>query len=306
MQVRPTQKVERLGVSWIEHIVNGELGWLFREQATADFGIDAQIEIVDAETFEATGRLIGVQIKSGLSYFGKPAEDGWWFGCSTDHTSYWLGHSLPVVVMLYHPEEKTAYWQHVNRQTVHSTGKGAKIHIPRSHRLASTSTEALRPLALSVSEAPAIEDWTASPPEGLAQRDAYFRHLVSARLCAKIPGAHVEAEQFDRLWDMNLWVHDNSMDPGSELGVHLALPQSPAAVENIQSQYRGSIFPLVIFYTGTQDLDSRDRNANTDNRVAPIFLVEWRGSAAGKSLDVAVAEALDWAGRFEAFGKPEK
>jgi hypothetical protein len=45
------------------------IGWLFREQLTDDYGIDAQVEIADGHN--ALGALIGIQIKSGSSYFSE-------------------------------------------------------------------------------------------------------------------------------------------------------------------------------------------------------------------------------------------
>ncbi|MER5964197.1 DUF4365 domain-containing protein [Streptomyces sp. NPDC002057] len=283
-------------MSWIDHLVHEELGWIFRAQETSDFGIDAQIEIVD--TSNATGQLIGVQIKAGLSYFQKATEDGWWFTCSADHTSYWLGHSLPVVVMIYHPEEKIVYWQHVSRQTVQVTGKGAKIHVPRSQKLLGASKKALQPLARSASEAPALEDWAASPPVGLPQREAYFEHLVSARLSQKVRGAVVERDRFDdNLWDITLWVLDETRGGyrDRDAGVHIALPGSPAGVKRALEGYRGSILPLVIFYTGIERLPGSLRQTHSEGRRAPVFVVEWLGSGAGRSLDSAVTEALRWA-----------
>ncbi|WP_399134947.1 DUF4365 domain-containing protein [Streptomyces sp. Li-HN-5-11] len=70
MRVKPTQQVDRAGVSWIEHLVVTELGWMFRQQETADFGIDTQLEIVDSETSKATGRLIGVQGQNRALWHG--------------------------------------------------------------------------------------------------------------------------------------------------------------------------------------------------------------------------------------------
>ncbi|WP_121830163.1 DUF4365 domain-containing protein [Streptomyces sp. S1] len=298
MQVNPTHRVERSGVSWIEHLVHEELRWILRAQDTSDFGIDAQIEIVDNDTSNATGRLIGVQIKSGLSYFQKATEDGWWFTCSTDHTSYWLGHSLPVVVMIYHPAEKIVYWQHVSPQTVQVTGKRAKIHVPRCQKLVRASKKALQPLARSASESPALEDWAAAPPDGLPQREAYFKHLVSARLSQKVRGAIVDRDFLDHdLWDMTLWVHGKPEKNYGylDVGCHIALPSSPAGVKRILDGYRGSILPLVIFYTGLEPLSKKLQHANPEGKRAPVFVVEWLGSGAGKLLDSAVAEALKWA-----------
>ncbi|MFE8948239.1 DUF4365 domain-containing protein [Streptomyces sp. NPDC007856] len=298
MRVKPTQQVDRAGVSWIEHLVVTELGWLFRQQETADFGIDAQLEIVDSETSKATGRLIGVQIKSGLSYFGRPSEAGWWFGCSAEHTSYWVGHSLPVVVMLYHPTEKMVYWQHVSEQTVQSTGKNAKIQIPRLQSLASHSAQVLGSVARSVSEVPALEDWAFAPPAGEPQRAAYFEHLLSARLCAMVPGVVVDKNQFDGPWDLNLWVMDGAL--GDEIGVRLALQGSPSGVRRIATEYRSSFLPLVIFYTGTRAIGKVAQRSGGDG-APPVYVVAWRENGVGKALQDAILDAIQWVKRGSAF-----
>lgn len=59
----------QLGVNAVEHIFLREFGWIFRRQLEADFGIDAQVEVMDGD--HATGRLFALQIKSGPSYFQK-------------------------------------------------------------------------------------------------------------------------------------------------------------------------------------------------------------------------------------------
>ncbi|MFJ9130929.1 DUF4365 domain-containing protein [Streptomyces sp. NPDC102340] len=279
-------------MSWIEHLVVTELGWLFRQQETADFGIDAQLEIVDSETSKATGRLIGVQIKSGLSYFGRPADAGWWFGCSAEHTSYWIGHSLPVVVMLYHPIEKIVYWQHVNGKTVQPTGKHAKIEIPRRQTLALHSAQALSSVSRSISEVPALEDWALAPPAGEPQRADYFEHLLSARLCAMVPGATIEKNQFDGSWDLNLWALDS--DLGYEIGIRLALQRSPSKVRKVATEYRSNISPLIIFYTGTRAIGEVTQRPGGDG-TPPVYIVAWRDNGVGKALQDAVSGALQWA-----------
>jgi hypothetical protein len=57
--------------------VQGDLGWLFREQPTEDYGIDVHAEIVDGE--DVRGRLLGMQIKNGNDWFKKPGAIGWLF-----------------------------------------------------------------------------------------------------------------------------------------------------------------------------------------------------------------------------------
>ena len=64
-------KTDRLGVSKLEYYFSLH-GWLFREQALHDYGIDAQVEIViDGKP---TGDLIAIQIKSGKSYFSESTD----------------------------------------------------------------------------------------------------------------------------------------------------------------------------------------------------------------------------------------
>lgn len=54
--------VDRIGVNATAKIIS-QIGLIFREQPTDDYGIDAQIEIIDNNY--ASGKLIAVQIKSG-------------------------------------------------------------------------------------------------------------------------------------------------------------------------------------------------------------------------------------------------
>lgn len=59
-------QIERIGVQAVgEQFVR--VGYIFREQQTDDYGIDAQIEIVAGGL--VTGKLIALQIKTGPSWF---------------------------------------------------------------------------------------------------------------------------------------------------------------------------------------------------------------------------------------------
>ena len=60
------QRTDRLGLHKLGGFFAG-VGWLFREQSTDDYGIDAQVEIDDGH--DALGALIGIQIKSGSVIF---------------------------------------------------------------------------------------------------------------------------------------------------------------------------------------------------------------------------------------------
>jgi tetratricopeptide (TPR) repeat protein len=125
-------------------IITARLGWAFRPQQNRDVGIDAQVETVLAG--HATGRLLGLQIKAGKSWFDEPAPegDGWVFRETTQrHREYWLRYQLPVLVVLYDVDAHVAYWEHVTEHTAVVTGKGFKIVVPASQRLDVTARPAL-------------------------------------------------------------------------------------------------------------------------------------------------------------------
>ncbi len=131
MRRKPSAKVATIGVTRTKLAVEEELEWLFREQPTEDYGIDAHAEVVDGE--DVRGRLLALQIKSGMSWFREAAPEGWWFRPDGEHVAYWLNHSLPVVVVLYHPETKRCHWQLVNRQTLQETSTdGWKLLVPEA------------------------------------------------------------------------------------------------------------------------------------------------------------------------------
>lgn len=124
---------ERDGVVRVDSIATHDLRWFFREQPILDYGVDAHVEIVASDQL-VSGRLIGLQIKSGDSQFLKVKRGiGWTFRSDTNHLAYWLGHSLPIVVVVVDPDG-SAYWQLISTETVTETksGKSFTITIPRS------------------------------------------------------------------------------------------------------------------------------------------------------------------------------
>jgi hypothetical protein len=50
MRRKPSAKVASVGVAHAKLAIEEKLGWLFREQPTEDYGIDAHAEVVDEET----------------------------------------------------------------------------------------------------------------------------------------------------------------------------------------------------------------------------------------------------------------
>jgi len=87
----PDHTRDRVGVSAVEGVVLKEFGWLFREQAVSDYGIDALIEEVDSDN-KPTGKPVALQIKSGPSFFKRKGSDYIFYG-EPRHLNYWSNHS---------------------------------------------------------------------------------------------------------------------------------------------------------------------------------------------------------------------
>jgi len=131
---------ERIGVSKADCFFSS-YGWLFREQSISDHGIDAHVEIVNDD--KVTGDLIALQIKSGTSYFSEISDVNIIYRTDTRHIEYWLNHSLPVILVLYHTQNDVFYWQHISNKTVSNTGKNWKVNISTDKKLTESSLEEL-------------------------------------------------------------------------------------------------------------------------------------------------------------------
>lgn len=128
----PHNQTERVGINAVEAIFLNDFDWIFREQPVSDFGIDAQVEIVEHD--EPTGKLIGLQIKTGASYFRKRGDDYVFYG-ELRHLDYWSRHSLPVFLILHDPDKDLTLWQKVERHLAEVTDTGWSITIPAANTL---------------------------------------------------------------------------------------------------------------------------------------------------------------------------
>lgn len=131
-QVRST--ADRAGVALVAMKIAHNLGWLFREQPISDVGIDGLVEVV--EKGEATGQLIGVQIKSGESYFRSRSRQGFVYTTDdVDALHYWRSFAAPVILVLARPRHHKCWWQPVSNETVQLTPHGWSIVVPFDQRL---------------------------------------------------------------------------------------------------------------------------------------------------------------------------
>jgi Domain of unknown function (DUF4365) len=171
IKISATPKVERMGVSALEYMVSS-FGWAYRSQEIEDYGIDGHIEPFD-ETDRPSGHLIAVQVKSGSSYFEK-TNGGWYFRGDQaqskkkpkkedKHLQYWLGHVLPVIIVMYDPATKALHWALVTEERVEFTDRGWRTLIPEQQVLDDSAIPELREIANSAHSAKS-DPLTASIP----------------------------------------------------------------------------------------------------------------------------------------------
>ena len=139
-------QAEAWAVLRVNTVVVEELKWHFGPNPLPDFGVDALAEIVAADNV-VTGRLIGIQVKGGKSWFRKPRGDlGWVFESDDDHLAYWLGYSLPVIVVLVN-ENREGFWQAITPETVTEKGSRFSLMVPSAQRFDGSALDSLLALA---------------------------------------------------------------------------------------------------------------------------------------------------------------
>lgn len=125
---------ERLGVVEVEKLFL-QFNWIPRTIFQTDVGIDMTVEI--CRNGNPTGQFIGVQIKSGESYFKEKSGNSIVFRSDKTHIDYWINNSLPIIIVLHNIVTELTIWQVVNKQTVEFSGKTFKINIPLTNTLES-------------------------------------------------------------------------------------------------------------------------------------------------------------------------
>lgn len=147
MKALTTDRIAQRGVALAMEAFE-VLGFAFRVQHDEDYGVDAHAELIEDE--RPTGRLLGIQLKTGPSYLKEAHEDSYVFRADSRHVEYWLDHCLPVLICLCDLDSRLVYWQAVDTETATSTGKGFKVLIPMSQRLDSNAEANLRNLLTPV------------------------------------------------------------------------------------------------------------------------------------------------------------
>lgn len=135
---------ERLGINQVENIFLNEFQWIPRNVLQSDVGIDMEVEICDNGT--PTGQLLGIQIKSGTSFFKNNSHGDVVYRGTLVHLNYWLNHSLPIIIILHNPMTKLTIWQQIEEKKIKINEKGWSIEIPTSQVLNKSSKNKIEKL----------------------------------------------------------------------------------------------------------------------------------------------------------------
>jgi hypothetical protein len=99
---------EDLGYAFV-HEMAAKGGAIWRLQPAKDLGVDGMIEF---QRDDGASAYIGVQVKSGVSYFRKAGNDS--IRIDMGPTLRRLVNLIfPAIVVVYHPEERCGYWESV-------------------------------------------------------------------------------------------------------------------------------------------------------------------------------------------------
>ena len=98
-----------LGINLIQKIVLHELGCMWYPTGGTEAGIDGMIELLNADTDEATTQIISVQSKA-LSAFSGETEHSFEFVCKQRDLDYWIQGNAPVILVCSRPSTSEAFW----------------------------------------------------------------------------------------------------------------------------------------------------------------------------------------------------
>lgn len=115
------------GASLISLAVSG-MGFVWRPTSQHDAGIDGEIELRDTVTGAVSGLLLKVQSKA-VSEFANETAEGFDYWPEARDVAYWLGHNVPVILVVSRPNTKEVYWRPV--QEASGKARSRKFHFDK-------------------------------------------------------------------------------------------------------------------------------------------------------------------------------
>lgn len=90
---------------------------IWRPTPCHDLGIDGQIEFLEYDQpVISTGKIVGVQIKSGPSYFLHQTNEGVKYYPTAKHRAYWAQVNIPMILVLHNPETSITIYVDIKPQ----------------------------------------------------------------------------------------------------------------------------------------------------------------------------------------------
>jgi hypothetical protein len=205
------------------------LEWAATFNARHDIGTDLLLSPRTPQGVDLS-LLIAAQVKSGKTAFrsktnvSKGEPDGWWFrDDKRSHVDAWASHALPFLIILHDEEREQTYWAHVTPEAIHSTGKGAKVLVPKAHQVDEENREALVAVAESIRSG---SNWEGSAWSGMAPpraEDGLRYALIAPRLVAPHPNIGTK-EPIEPVQGIALLVQGRARDYESFAETHSGVP----------------------------------------------------------------------------------
>lgn len=109
--ITDSQIIGSQGESLVSERANA-MGFMFTPHGPIDAGIDGFLEIRDPQSRAATGQIVAVQVKTtAAGRYTSESEAAFEYLMDENDVSYWQGCNLPVIVVLVHLQDQTAYWK---------------------------------------------------------------------------------------------------------------------------------------------------------------------------------------------------
>lgn len=132
---RKTANVKGVGgQSFFQDFVNNELNCIYHPiNQENDFGIDGYVELVINEN--VTGKLIGVQLKHGNSYFENKTITGYKYLGENKHLNYYLNNQSPIFLIIMNDNFEIIRWVEFDIGKTSPNKNGWWIEIPEKNIL---------------------------------------------------------------------------------------------------------------------------------------------------------------------------
>jgi hypothetical protein len=141
------REIAEKGITFIKRIIENQFEWILRPTPLEnDFGIDAHIDIV-TEQHHVTGKYIGIQVKTGDSFFKNKKSNGWLFNGEIKHLNYYLNLNYPILIVIVNIRQEIAYWVEFDTDRILQNKNGWNITIPEEQKLDFSTKDILKNLA---------------------------------------------------------------------------------------------------------------------------------------------------------------